>query len=287
VREHLENSIATALKSFLAHKDDQTISIATSLLLNRGMDALEPQLVSMLAAETEQLRCYSIQLFPDTKAPKDHGDTSAWQAVVCGLETLLLTLQSTESDFSAIMPLLRPVIDALRYISNQQRARIPSDKELRPFFESILVLDTRFSEPIINWCTRSHSPTTKNEWSVLSQFLQLAVEIKGRSRYGPKSLEKLLRSEGLLASIIKLGVLACDSDEDLVVILFGMIERRLVKTFNLEGALLTVIADDPNTTDMANKLHDLITAKYQGSAVRMKRLAVVINNNEEHGKKQP
>jgi hypothetical protein len=267
------------LQLLLPAKDEQTIDIAASLLVKHCVDRLEQTLGSIVSTEIDRVQNSSKQLFPAQASPSsDGGSQSNWGLAVCALQKLSelsSLLDDNEPNVSKVLQFLDTAHQAILGLP-QSMTSAPPDSELRSFYQSVLVLDARLSHQFLLCCLDSSAEMNAiDRWKALSSFLDLAVAVKKFSQRGLHSLTEHLASTEKLGVLLHLGLAAEEKVERIVTLLCALVKQRMIKVSIVEGALLSVVVDNPRGGELLKSLL-ASDAKRLSEGATMKNLLAAI-----------
>ncbi|GKY96316.1 hypothetical protein MPSEU_000591300 [Mayamaea pseudoterrestris] len=276
IRTNMTDRATNIFRLLLPAKDETVVRIAVSLLVDRCAECLAPKLDAIIVNELEQAQTSSKQLFPTQSVSNDNDRSLHWRqatnAIVQITEHCAVLNDKTEN-IDKLTQLLSTAIDALEALSKLMKS-VPSDVELRPFFESILNLDYYFSTNLVHWCFEANVNVT-HRWKLFSHFMELAVAINMYSQRGLWSLTEFLNCSEQMVTTISLGLSAEEELEKIASLLCILVQARIVKVSVIENALLKLVHDHTQGDALVKTFMSMDTKQRPGGAVVDKLFAAL------------
>ena len=154
------------------------------------------------------------------------------------------SLASISERFEEILTSLRFLNSKLGELTEDDDSTIPPEKTLRPFFESVLLLDD-YTDAVVFWVLSESSAPLSKRWDLIATYSQTAVEVSRLSRYGLRNYSSCLSNISFVEELLQLG--ARTGDHLSVSGVFTLlVEAQLVKQSDLTQVLRAAHRDDNN-----------------------------------------
>lgn len=237
-------------------------NVAIALAVNHGERVGEQMVVSVVDSEMEKARASLIRvnrkrLLFDKEPPAASLDPNSAsvdiesgqrQHPVDAVTSVILaaasSLASISERFEEILTSLRFLNSKLDELAQDDDSTIPPEKTLRPFFESVLLLDD-YTDAVVQWVLSESSAPLSKRWDLIATYSQTAVEVSRLSRYGLRNFSSCLSNMTVVEQLLQLG--ARSGDRLSVSGVFTLlVEARLVKQSDLTQVLRAARRDDDN-----------------------------------------